>query len=133
MPYVTLPQLAAFRDTLLRVRDELVEAGDVEVRAELDTPVASARDQDDAPLVEMSQSIASVRNRERGERLAKVNEALARIAEDPDGVGLCDGCGEAIPPRRLQLLPFATSCVPCQSAVEVNPHGPGRRKIMDYR
>jgi DnaK suppressor protein len=130
---VTHAELTAFRDTLLRIRAELLAAGDVEVRAELDTPVPSARDEDEAPLVEMTQSIASARNRERAERLAKVDEVLALIASEPENVGRCVECDEPIPARRLQLLPFATQCVPCQSASEVNPHGPGRRKITDYR
>lgn len=133
MASVTHAELLAYRETLLRTRAELLAAGDFEVRAELDTPVPSSRDQDEAPLVEMSQSIASARNRERGERLAKVDEALERIVNDPDSVGLCAECQEPIPVRRLQLMPFATHCVPCQSSSEVNPHGPGRRKIMDYR
>ncbi len=130
---MTHRELLAFRDSLLKARADLIAAGDFEVRAELDTPVPSSRDQDEAPLVEMSQSIASARNRERGERLAKVDEVLQRISSEPETIGLCAECQEAIPARRLQLMPFATHCVPCQSTAEVNPHGPGRRKIMDYR
>ncbi len=130
---MTHTELLAYRDSLIQMRAELIAAGDFEVRAELDTPVPSSRDQDEAPLVEMSQSIASARNRERADRLAKVDDVLARIGSDPDSVGLCAECGEPIPQRRLQLMPFATQCVPCQSSSEVNPHGPGRRKITDYR
>ena len=130
---VTPTELLAYRDLLIRTRAELVAAGDFEVRAELDTPVPSSRDQDEAPLVEMSQSIASARNRERMERLAKVDEVLHLIGTDSASVGLCAECEEPIPARRLQLMPFATHCVPCQSSSEVSPHGPGRRKIMDYK
>ena len=49
-------------------------------------------------------------------RLADIDNALARIA---DGVyGICDTCSNAIPPRRLEALPFATLCVQCQSVAD---------------
>ena len=130
---MTAAELTTVQAALLKLRGELVAAGAVEVRAELDSPVASARDQDEGPLVEMGQTIASVRNRERAERLAQIDECLRMLLESPSEYGLCEGCGEPIPVRRLALLPFASHCVPCQSKSEVDPHGPGRRKITDYR
>ena len=130
---MTPAELHKVHAALSKLREELVEAGAVEVKAELDSPVPSARDEDEAPLVEMSQAIASMRNRERAERLAQIDEAVQRLHDAPGDYGLCEACGEPIPVRRLELMPFATLCVPCQSTVEVNPHGPGRRKITDYR
>lgn len=130
---MTRTELAAVEATLLRLRAELVQAGAVEVKAELDSPVASARDQDEAPLVEMGQAIASARNRERDARLEQIADALRRLHEAPDEFGLCEACGEPIPPRRLALLPFVQTCVPCQSDAEAGPRSPVRRKITDYR
>lgn len=130
---MTVAELQTLHDGLLRARQELVDAGAFEVKAEMDSPVASARDEDEAPLVEMGQAIASARNIERIERIQKIDNALRRLVESPDDYGLCARCGEPIPIRRLALMPFATSCVPCQSSREVTPHGPGRRKITDYR
>lgn len=47
------------------------------------------------------------------EQLEQINAALARIE---DGVyGICADCGEPIPPERLEILPYATLCVRCQS------------------
>ena len=43
--------------------------------------------------------------------LAQIEHALARI---DNGVGdECESCGEAIDPRRLQVLPYTTVCVDC--------------------
>lgn len=130
---MTPAELQQVRDGLLRARVSLAEAGSFAVRAELDSPVASARDQDEAPLVVMGQTIASARNRERVERLYQIDDALRRLIETPDAYGRCEVCGEPIPVGRLTLMPFATSCVPCLSATEVSPKGGGRRKVTDFR
>ncbi|KMQ74773.1 TraR/DksA family transcriptional regulator [Marinobacter subterrani] len=43
--------------------------------------------------------------------LAQIERALERIN---NGVGdECETCGEAIDPRRLQVLPYTTLCVDC--------------------
>ncbi len=43
--------------------------------------------------------------------LAQIERALERIA---NGVGdECESCGQAIDPRRLQVLPYTTLCVDC--------------------
>lgn len=126
------PDAAVLRQVLLDLRDATVGEGAVEVKVEVETPVASASDEDEAPHREMDQTIASARNRERAERLVNIERALVRLAEDPDGYGRCEVCDEPIPARRLALLPFARQCVECQSARETR--GPvGRKKVMDYR
>ena len=43
--------------------------------------------------------------------LAQIERALERLER---GVGdECESCGEAIDPRRLQVLPYTTLCVDC--------------------
>ncbi|HZU14386.1 MAG TPA: TraR/DksA C4-type zinc finger protein [Chloroflexota bacterium] len=49
-------------------------------------------------------------------RLADIDNAIARL--DDGTYGVCTTCAEPIPPRRLEALPFATLCVPCQSQAE---------------
>jgi DnaK suppressor protein len=54
-----------------------------------------------------------LRMRERLERVQLARDALK------NGVyGICVDCGEAIPERRLEALPDALRCVPCQSKVD---------------
>lgn len=49
-------------------------------------------------------------------RVSDIDHALARL--DDGSYGRCASCGNEIPPRRLQALPFATLCVPCQSEAD---------------
>lgn len=49
-------------------------------------------------------------------RLSDIDNALDRIADG--SYGICTTCTQPIPPRRLEALPFATLCVPCQSQAE---------------
>ncbi|MGH2786412.1 MAG: TraR/DksA family transcriptional regulator [Actinomycetota bacterium] len=44
-------------------------------------------------------------------QLADVQRALAKLAED--SYGSCDGCGRAILPERLEILPWAVLCIKC--------------------
>ncbi len=129
---MTPDELRAVHDALHRLRNELVAAGDHEVAAEWDDNVASNRDQDQSPLVEMGQTIASSRNRARAEQLIRIDGALRRLAEDSAEFGLCSSCSEPIPARRLALLPFATQCVPCQNGSEGAGKSRHRRKVTDY-
>jgi DnaK suppressor protein len=49
-------------------------------------------------------------------KLRLVEEALAKIDEGTYGV--CERCEEAIPGKRLELLPFTRYCVQCQTELE---------------
>jgi DnaK suppressor protein len=49
-------------------------------------------------------------------RLADIDNALQRI--DLGNYGTCASCANPIPPRRLEVHPFATQCVPCQSEAD---------------
>ena len=91
-------------------------------------------DEDEAPLTEMTQSIASNRNRERSERLSQIAEALALLEEDPEEYGLCEDCEEPIGRKRLELMPWVKLCVACQEKRERDGRAPGgRRNLMDYK
>jgi RNA polymerase-binding transcription factor DksA len=44
--------------------------------------------------------------------LAEIDEAFARV--DDGTYGACLGCGKAVPPERLEILPHTRHCVACQ-------------------
>ena len=50
------------------------------------------------------------------EQLEQIKQALQRL--DDGTYGLCCKCGEAIPPERMEILPYAAICVRCQSQQE---------------
>jgi DnaK suppressor protein len=56
--------------------------------------------------------------------LARTERALAKL--DEGTYGLCDACGEPIPPGRLRALPDSVLCVSC-AAAERRIHDPRRR------
>jgi len=45
--------------------------------------------------------------------IAEVDRALHKL--DEGSYGLCDGCGEAIAPERLEVRPAAVLCIDCAS------------------
>lgn len=47
-------------------------------------------------------------------RLSQLKQALDRLDSDPD-FGICRDCEEAIPAKRLLLLPESRTCVRCSS------------------
>jgi DnaK suppressor protein len=121
------------RELLLQRRAELLAEGDVPVEfAKPETVVKP--DEDAAPLEEMTQVIASGRNRARTAALKAIDEALRRMIEEPDEFGLCEGCDEPIPQRRLLLMPEARMCAACQDEDEkANPRGGNRKHLRDFR
>jgi DnaK suppressor protein len=125
-------RVAAFRDRLRALRRALVEGGDMQLES-ISKPGDDGKvDDDAAPLSEMNQVIASNRNRERAARLRQIDDALERLALDPDGFGACETCEEPIPERRLALMPWVTSCIACQELNEVDRRGGPRRSVRDF-
>jgi DnaK suppressor protein len=47
-----------------------------------------------------------------GQQVMRLQEAVDRF--DAGRYGQCDSCGKQIPKARLEFLPWATHCVPCQ-------------------
>lgn len=123
--------LERLRASLERERAELIAEGDLAIPPAR-TDATAKVDDDEAPLTEMQQSIASSRNRERSERLRQIADALQRMADDPTSFGLCEECEEPIPPRRLELMPWALLCIDCQGRREREGTPGSRRKLTDY-
>ena len=48
--------------------------------------------------------------------MERIEQALARL--DRGEYGTCEHCGRLIPVRRLEALPFTSSCVECEAARE---------------
>lgn len=57
--------------------------------------------------------------------MQQVERALERLAAG--SYGLCDDCGQPIPPKRLEARPTATLCVSCQSKREMRAN---RGRVM---
>jgi DnaK suppressor protein len=55
------------------------------------------------------------------EQLAEVEHALQKFEEGT--YGLCDNCGQPIPPDRLEALPQASLCLKCKELQGKNAKG----------
>jgi len=122
-----------FQKQLLALKTEILAAGDIAPEAAREDPTKVGNDEDAQPLAEMSQSIASARNRNRTGVLARVVAALARLEDDAETFGLCLECEEPIPAKRLDLMPYVELCVDCQQAQDGPAKKGGRRHLTDYR
>ncbi len=89
-------------------------------------------DEDEQPLNEMLQAIASNRNRNSEGVLQRVVRALGKIRKDPDSYGECEECGDEIPLGRLEAVPYVEYCVNCQGQRDAPKGGPTRKKLTDY-
>jgi DnaK suppressor protein len=52
----------------------------------------------------------------QGREVQEIEEAIRRLDE---GIyGICEDCGKQIEPRRLEVVPSARFCFPCQETQE---------------
>ena len=56
-----------------------------------------------------------------GRLLIDIDEALRRLYRDGDNFGKCTECGSEIAFERLDLVPWARTCVDCQREIESRP------------
>lgn len=124
-------RLDHYRKRLLELKEEILAAGKMEIEPGRRDPSNVGADEDEAPLAEMLQVIASNRNRSRAGELARIDAALTRLERDPDDFGLCVACEEEIAARRLEAMPYVELCVECQAAKD-SPRGGARRHLTDY-
>jgi RNA polymerase-binding transcription factor DksA len=129
---VKASELAQWKQRLLALRAEILAEGDVAIEPVRKDDTRVGSEEDEQPLVEMSQVIASKRNRERTESLKRVNRALARIESEPEMFGLCRECEEPIG-KRLLAVPYAEFCVECQQSSDGGPKLCRRRHLLDFK
>ncbi|MCG5054462.1 MAG: TraR/DksA family transcriptional regulator [Myxococcales bacterium] len=119
--------LQQHKEKLEALRAALVAEGDLAIE-----PATDKTDDDEAPLAEMNQVIASRRNRERATILKRIDAALVRLRDAPDDFGQCVDCGDPIG-KRLEALPYVDLCVECQHERDGSPKRGSRRSLTDFR
>ncbi|HEX6682136.1 MAG TPA: TraR/DksA C4-type zinc finger protein [Candidatus Limnocylindrales bacterium] len=84
----------------IKLRGNGLSTGDV---ADLGTMVADAE--------ELDMVTAALR-----QQVVKLQEAVDRF--EAGNYGVCDTCEDRIPKARLEAMPWATHCVPCQERLD---------------
>lgn len=111
-------RLDHFRQVLieqLRQRTESVrenQARALEFGAADDGP----KDSVDMSLQDVNQELALRLGERESQMVADIDQALLRIEEG--SYGTCARCGKEIPGARLEALPTARYCAPCQEIIE---------------
>lgn len=70
---------------------------------------------------EAEKDLANI-NRE-SEQLARIDEALRLLREDPESYGVCGTCGRPIAQKRLDLVPWTRVCAEHAASDEGRPAG----------
>lgn len=65
-------------------------------------------------IYEREKTLAIIQTLER--KLGSIERAL--VATEKGNYGICEVCGEAIAPGRLEVLPHTTTCIKCQAKLE---------------
>ena len=111
------PDLAQFRKSLMALRQSIVgKTATLKTNALEQTIDRAGEDEDGSDSFMRLQNLGQVG--EQNKTLQRIDEALHRI--DDGTYGICEMCGQLIRKARLQHLPFAHTCMECQSEMEAN-------------
>lgn len=100
---------STFKQMLVAKRREILSALDTK----FDTLARMGRvAEDDQAQISHDEFISLQKNRIDYGQLRLIEEALDRV--DSGDYGICLGCDDPIPEKRLRAIPWARYCIPCQ-------------------
>ena len=129
---MTDAQREELRKLLLELHGQLTGKAPLKIEPNRTDDSKVGGDEDEQPLNEMLQAIASNRNRNTDVVLQRVVKALGKLRDDPDSFCECEECGDEIPLGRMEAIPYVEFCVACQGQKDAPKGGPTRRKLTDY-
>jgi DnaK suppressor protein len=110
-------ELQQFNSLLLKLRSELLEAGETGQQAEEVVELDQARVGRLSRMDAMqAQAMSLETGRRRRQHIIEIDAALERVRTGD--YGDCLECGEIINPKRLEADPTATLCIYCAQAQE---------------
>jgi DnaK suppressor protein len=110
-------ELQQFNSLLLKLRSELLEAGETGQQAEEVVELDQARVGRLSRMDAMqAQAMSLETGRRRRQHIVEIDAALERVRTGD--YGDCLECGEIINPKRLEADPTATLCINCAQAQE---------------
>ncbi|HET6277933.1 MAG TPA: TraR/DksA family transcriptional regulator [Candidatus Polarisedimenticolia bacterium] len=113
---MSMTQSKGYQKLLLVKKQELAEAYNKNKNYGRTTEDEGTQDlADKASNAYTKEFLYSLSNTDR-EVLQKVDDALVRIANGT--FGICVECGEILNKKRLEAVPWASHCLPCQEKVE---------------
>lgn len=107
-----------YKKLIVQERDEVMAR--LGITPDLLAGTARAGEDDQAQLTH-DEFIAIQLNSLEYQKLQQLNSALQRISDG--AYGICANCERPIPARRLQVIPWAEFCVPCQEEISATAGG----------
>jgi RNA polymerase-binding transcription factor len=98
------------------VRKKLEEERAQLLARSIPPPEIARGDEADLAAMEQAKERALWLANDQKQRLAQIDQALARIAAGT--YGICDICGQPIAPERMEANPLATLCIEDQAKLE---------------
>jgi RNA polymerase-binding transcription factor len=121
-------EIQRFRNKLESRREEALQFLNrlgVETRTlDIDSP----QDSGDQSILCISKESLFQQGSQRRHELRMIESALERMREGT--YGICVACGEQIPARRLQALPWTQYCLRCQEMLELRDKLASERPAM---
>ena len=109
-------RVRVFRDKLMDRRESLVGQVQQADRYSRERDAEATQDPADmAANAYTKELLVSMSDNDR-QMLNLIDEALVRM--DDSGYGKCIRCGQAVPEKRLEAVPWARHCVRCQELQE---------------
>lgn len=109
-------QTNAYRQTLVQLRDQLMEEIRALSGASLVSPHEAGQELADVGSDNFTQEVEINLMTAEADRLRSVNAALERLSQGT--YGICVDCDKPIREVRLKALPFAQLCISCKEARE---------------
>lgn len=109
-------QLEEIRNNLLKIREEVLEDSEKAYAASQSLGKDGVPDIGDMSSNSYHQEVLMNLSETQRSRVRDIDAALERM--DQGVYGLCAGCEEEIPSRRMEVRPFSRYCVDCKSEVE---------------
>ncbi len=127
---MTLTQQARNQyETSLRQRQRELEQGLTHtVKQALESAPEETQDIGDQAVFSYQKEMLFTQGTRHHVQLSQVRKALQRIADG--SFGLCLHCSSPIDSKRLQALPWTSSCIECQERIE---KGEGKGDTSDIR
>ena len=109
-------ELTRFKQLLEDMKNDIMKNARKTLAEEAEIDVNDLPDENDLASSETIQSmIFRLRDREKF-LLGKIHRALEKINEGTYGV--CESCGDEIPPKRLEVRPVTEYCIQCKEDLE---------------
>ena len=120
---MTATQRQAFETALLALESGLQGQTPLKLDPNRSYEAHPADAEDEQPLNEMLQAIASGRNRQQAVELEGVRRALRKLRDTPAMFGLCEECEEPIAAPRLKARP-QTAPASAEAKIGASSFGP---------